>query len=84
MAQDSQNQHQHGTPDCPVVHRTVFGAPGWLSGQLAALGNQWGHVAKNHQTVRWCTGLFGESSAPAPKYIDDELVALGKRRKCRG
>jgi hypothetical protein len=19
-----------GAPDCPVVHRTVFGAPGWL------------------------------------------------------
>jgi hypothetical protein len=24
-------------------------------------------VAKNHRTVRWCTRLSGESSAPAPK-----------------
>jgi hypothetical protein len=25
----SQTSAQSGTPDCPVVHRTVFGAPGW-------------------------------------------------------
>jgi hypothetical protein len=60
------------------VHRTVSGVPGWLGDELAALGNQRGDVAKNHRTVRWCTGLSGESSAPAPKYIGDELVALGK------
>jgi hypothetical protein len=40
MAQDGQNQHQPGTPDCPVLHRTVSGAPGWLRGKLAALENQ--------------------------------------------
>jgi hypothetical protein len=62
----------------------VSGAPGWLGGELAALENQWGDVAKNHRTVRWCTGLFGESSAPVPKYIGDKLVALEKRRKHRG
>jgi hypothetical protein len=55
MAQDSQKQHQPGTPDCSVVHRTVSGAPGWLGGKLAALGNRRGDVAKNHRTVRWCT-----------------------------
>jgi hypothetical protein len=27
------------------------------------------------------TRLFGESLAPAPKYIGDKLVALGKSRK---
>jgi hypothetical protein len=84
MAQDSQNQHQPGTLDCPVVHRTVFCAPGWLGGELAALRNRRGDVAKNHRTVPWCTGLSGETSAPAPKYIGDELVALEKRRKRRG
>jgi hypothetical protein len=31
---------------------TVSGAPGWLDGELAALGNQRGDVAKNHWTVR--------------------------------
>jgi hypothetical protein len=40
-------------------------------------------VAKNHRTVRWCTGLSGESSAPTPKSFSDELVALGKRREHR-
>jgi hypothetical protein len=60
------------------VHRTVFGAPGWLDCELVALGNRRVDVAKNHRTIRWCTGLSGESSAPAPKYIGDELVALGK------
>jgi hypothetical protein len=75
------NLLQPSTPDYPVVHQTVSGAPGWLGCGLAALGNRWGDVAKNHRTVRWCTGLSGESSAPAPKYIGDKLVALGKRRK---
>jgi hypothetical protein len=51
-AQDSQNQHQPGTPDCPVVHRTVSVAPGWLGDQLGALGNRRGDVAKIHRTVR--------------------------------
>jgi hypothetical protein len=83
-----------GAPDCPVVHRTVSGAPGWSlvnwllsgldggvrlkitglsggapdsvrcarleSGQLAALGSRRRRTAKNHRTVRWCTGLSGE------------------------
>jgi hypothetical protein len=53
-------------------------APGWLGGELAVLENRQGDVAKNHRTVRWCTGLSGESSAPAPKYNGDELVPLGK------
>jgi hypothetical protein len=30
MAKFSQGQRSLGAPDCPVVHRTVFGAPGWL------------------------------------------------------
>jgi hypothetical protein len=60
-----------GAPDsvrCPKLVRR----------QLGALGNRRGDVAKIYRTVRWCTGLSGESSAPAPKYIGDELVALGK------
>jgi hypothetical protein len=67
-----------------LVHRTVFGAPGWPDGELVALGNRLRDFAKNHRTVRWCTGLSGEFSAPAPKYIGDELVALGKTKKCHG
>jgi hypothetical protein len=66
MALYSQNQHQPGTSDCPVVHRTVSGALGWLGGGLPALGNLRGVVAKIHRTVRWCTGLSGESEPPEP------------------
>jgi hypothetical protein len=51
--------------------------PRLLNGELAALGNQPGDVAKIHRTERWCTGLSGESSAPAPEVFGDELVALG-------
>jgi hypothetical protein len=51
--------------------------PRLLDGELAALGNRSGDVAKIHQTVRWRTGLSGESSAPAPEDFGDELVALG-------
>jgi hypothetical protein len=31
MALFSQSLLSLGAPDCPVVHRTVSGAPGWLS-----------------------------------------------------
>jgi hypothetical protein len=31
LARCSQISAQSGTPDCPVVHQTVFGAPGWTS-----------------------------------------------------
>jgi hypothetical protein len=41
--------------------------PSWPGGELAALENRWGDMAINHGTVRWCTRLSGESSAPAPK-----------------
>jgi hypothetical protein len=82
------------TNQCPVVHRTVSGAPGWssvnspLSGfnggvRLKFTGlsggapdcpvsrprrtrrsreKHQGDVAIIHRTVRWCTGLSGEST----------------------
>jgi hypothetical protein len=37
--------------------------PRLADGELAALGNRWSCTAKIHRTVRWCTGLSGESSA---------------------
>jgi hypothetical protein len=56
----SQTSAQSGTPDCPVVHRTVSGAPGWSVVKPAALGNRRWRTTINHRTVRWCTGLSGE------------------------
>jgi hypothetical protein len=68
----------------PAWHTGLSGAPGWLGSELAALRNRRGDVTKNHRTVRWCTALSGESSAPAPKHFGDEHVALEKRIKRRG
>jgi hypothetical protein len=68
----SQNQHQPGTQDCPVVHRTVSDALGWLGGELPALRNLRGVMAKIHRTVWWCTGLSGESELPEPM-VDSEI-----------
>jgi hypothetical protein len=62
----------------------VSGALGWLGDEQAALGNRRSDVAKIHRTIWWCTGLSDETSALVPKYIGDELVALGKRRKRHG
>jgi hypothetical protein len=55
-------------------HTGLFGGapdsvrcPRLVDGELAALGSRPGDFAKNHRTVRWCTGLSGASSAPTPK-----------------
>jgi hypothetical protein len=58
-----------GTPDCPVVHPTLSGAPGGSTGKgrsrdsTAACGYNSPDCPVVHQTFRWCTGLSGESSA---------------------
>jgi hypothetical protein len=50
----------NSTPDCPVCHRTVFGAPWPYRCQAGTLENSRARSAINHQTV-WCaTGLSGE------------------------
>jgi hypothetical protein len=65
---------------CTLAHRTVSGALGWPDGELSALGNRRGEVAINHRTVRWCTRLSGESSAPEPKSsaMNSSLSGNGK------
>jgi hypothetical protein len=59
-----------GAPDCLVVHRTVSdGAPDSVrcarrvQGEPVALGTRRRRTTIIHRTVRWCTGLSGESSA---------------------
>jgi hypothetical protein len=49
-----------GAPDCPVVHRTVSGAPGWSLVNWPLSGIRRWRTAKIHRTLRWCTGLSGE------------------------
>jgi hypothetical protein len=57
--------------------------PGWPGGELAALGNRRGNVAINHRTVRWCTGLSGESSTLAPKSSATNSSLSGKKKTSR-
>jgi hypothetical protein len=52
-------------------HNGLSGAPGWF-------GANWALSGISGATWLKFTRLSGESSAPAPKYIGDELVALGK------
>jgi hypothetical protein len=52
-----------GTPDCPVVHRTVFRVPDWLPANWSLSGKLRRCTAIIHRTVRWCTGLSGEPTA---------------------
>jgi hypothetical protein len=49
-----------GAPDCPVVHRTVCGVPGWALVNCLVSGIRRRRTAIIHRTVRWCTGLSGE------------------------
>jgi hypothetical protein len=63
----NQDSAQFGTPDCPVVHRTVSGgAPDSVrctrlnSGEQATLGKVWRRTTIIYRTVWWCTGLSGE------------------------
>jgi hypothetical protein len=52
-----------GTPDCPVVHRTVSGAPGWALANWPLSGIRRRRTTIIHRTVRWCTGLSSEPMA---------------------
>jgi hypothetical protein len=60
LAVCSQSPARPGTPDCPVVHRTVSGAPGWSPVNKPLSGKVWRRKAIIHRTVRWCIGLSGE------------------------
>jgi hypothetical protein len=51
------------TGQCPVVHRTVSGAPGWLLANWPLSGIRRRRTAIIHRTIRWCTGLSGEPTA---------------------
>jgi hypothetical protein len=52
-----------GAPDCPVVHRTVSGAPSWLWSNWPLSGFRRRCTAKNHRTVRWANNRPRQRSA---------------------
>jgi hypothetical protein len=58
-----------GTPDCPMCHRTVSGAPGSYRIRLDSLGFSQRRSAIIHRTI-WCaTGLSG---APAVQRLPEQ------------
>jgi hypothetical protein len=59
LAGAAKTLHSLGAPDCPVVHRTVSGAPGWRLVNWPLSGIRRRRTAKIHRTVRWRTGLSG-------------------------
>jgi hypothetical protein len=59
-----------GAPDCPVCHRTVYGAPGPYRTKLSSLGFSQRRSAIIHQTV-WCaaglSGALADQRLPAQR-----------------
>jgi hypothetical protein len=56
----SMESYGYNSPDCPVRHL-------WWTRRSRE--KEQGDVAIIHQTVRWCTGLSGEPTAPAPTVV---------------
>jgi hypothetical protein len=67
-----------------VAHRTMSGAQAGSTVKSLLSGIDVGDVAKNHQTIRWCTGLSGESSAPVLLVPVTNSSLSGIRRGRRG
>jgi hypothetical protein len=73
------SQHQLG-PGTKTVR-----CPRLVNGEPAALGKRKGNVAIIHRTVRWCTGLSGESTAPAANGRPrDQRATRGPRQRLDG
>jgi hypothetical protein len=80
----AKNSAQSGTPDCPVVHRTVSGAPGWSPVKRSLPRKDQRRTAIIHRTVRWYTGMSGEStvaSATVGRAIRGRRVARTNGRQ---
>jgi hypothetical protein len=68
-----------------LAHRTVSGAPGWPTVNQLLSEKEKGDVAIIHQTVRWCTGLSGESTAPAANgHLRNQRATRGPRQRSVG
>jgi hypothetical protein len=84
LAVCSRRSAQSGTPDYPVVHRTVSSALGWTPVNRPLLGKVWRRMAIIHRTVRWCTELSGEptvASAMVGRAIRARRVARSNGRR---
>jgi hypothetical protein len=55
-----------GAPDCPVCHRTVSGAPGWINSNSSPSGFWKSHSTIIHRTVRCATGATATTQRSTP------------------
>jgi hypothetical protein len=63
-------------PDCPVSLQRSRPSTSAMNSSLSGKGES--VTAKNHRIVRWCTGLSGESTAPAANgRLHDQRVTHG-------
>jgi hypothetical protein len=71
-----------------LAHRTVSGAPGWPTVNWMLSGKRQRRMAKIHRTVRWCTGLSSEPTAPAANgRLRDQRATRGqvqRSARCTG
>jgi hypothetical protein len=84
LTEYSQSPTRSGTPDCPVVHRTMSGVPGQPPVNRPLSGKVWRRTAIIHRTVRWCTGLSGEptvASATVGRAIRGQRVDRANGRQ---
>jgi hypothetical protein len=78
-AKENRSVPWSGAPDCPVCHRIVSGAPGWINSNLPPSGFWKCHSAIIHRTVRCSTGLSG---VPAEQRLQRNGWLQRKPEKC--
>jgi hypothetical protein len=59
-----QRRRGYKSSNCPVSHQRPRSRLQWRTRRSRKFAE--GTATKNHQTVRWCTGLSSEPKAPAP------------------
>jgi hypothetical protein len=61
---------RYNSPDCPVYHRTMSGAPEESDSELASFGNPLRYNSPDmtgaHRTVRWASGAMATSRQRSP------------------
>jgi hypothetical protein len=77
------------TPDCPVCHRIVSGAPPDSvrytrepNSELLSFGNSGSHFAIIHRTVRCNTGLSGVPAEQRLTHANGRLQMNNERAQC--
>jgi hypothetical protein len=76
MSKRNRRQPWSGALDCPVCHRTVSGAPGWIHSNCSASGFWKCHSAIIHRTVRCSIGL---SDVPSGATVVSSTVEFNGR-----